>query len=130
VRGPRCTFNIKKAFTCTCQTTRLVYCISCLRCPVLYIGETGRTFWQRFGEHLRNIKKNLSSFPIAEHFNKNGHSVRGILLCDGNRQRKQLQMRLKLGTSQLRGLNFDFRRVRASSDFFKIWHRGALSNEH
>jgi hypothetical protein len=41
---------------------------------------------------LRSIEKNLSGFPVAEHFNTNGHSlldaqVRGIVLCDRNKQR-------------------------------------------
>ena len=34
-----------------------IYCISCRRCPQLYIGETGRTLHERFGEHLRSVKK-------------------------------------------------------------------------
>ena len=40
VRGPQYPFVIKKAFSC--QTSDLVYCISCRRCPAVYIGETGR----------------------------------------------------------------------------------------
>ena len=114
VRGPQYSFVIKKAFSC--QTSGLVYCISCRRCPAVYIGETGRTLRQRFGEHLRSIKKNLPGFPVVEHFNSAGHSmddafVRGMMLCKDNAQRKRLEMRLifQLGTSQRRGLNSDFR---------------------
>ena len=62
------------------------------------------------------IEKNLPGFPVAEHFNTNGHTiqdakVRGIMLCDGNKQRKRQEMRLicRLGTSQPRGMNSDFR---------------------
>ena len=81
--------------------------------PVLvYIGETGRTLRQRFGEHLRSIEKNLPGFPVAEHFDTAGHSindalVRGIMLCGENVQRKRLEMRLiyQLRTSHPRGLN-------------------------
>jgi len=54
-------------------------------------------------------------FPVAEHFGSSGHTaadalVRGIKLCDGNKQRKKQEMRLifRLGTRHLRGLNADF----------------------
>ncbi|CAH3174079.1 unnamed protein product [Porites evermanni] len=117
IRGPQNSFvikKLKKAFSC--QTSGLVYCISCHRCPALYIGETGRTLRQRFGEHLQSIEKNLPGFPVAEHFNTAGHSiddalVRGMMLSVDNVQRKRLEMRLifQLGTSQPRGLNSDFR---------------------
>ena len=45
----------------------LTWCIAfavicCHRCPALYIGETGHTLGQRFGEHLHSIEKNLSVF--------------------------------------------------------------------
>ena len=75
VRGPQYSFVIKKAFSC--QTSGLVYCISCRHCPV-YIGETGRTLRQRFDEHLRSIEKNLPGFPEAEHFNT-------VFLCNSAR---------------------------------------------
>ena len=68
VRGPQNSFVIKKAFSY--QTSGLVYYISCHRCPALYIGETGRTLRQRFGEHLRSIEKSLLGFPVAEHLTR------------------------------------------------------------
>ena len=113
VRGPQYSFVIKKAFSC--QTSGLVCCISCSRCPAVYIGETGCTLRQRFGEHLHSIEKNLPGFPVAEHFNMVGHSiddalVRGVMLSVDNVQRKRLEMRpiFQLGTSQPRGLDSDF----------------------
>ena len=114
LQGPQCSFNIKDAFTC--KSSGLVYAISCRRCSAVYIGETGRTLRERFGEHLRSIEKNLPGFPVAEHFNANGNTlqdaqVRGVMLCGGNKLRKRQEMRLifKLGTSQPHGLNSDFR---------------------
>ena len=68
VRGPQNSFVIKKAFSC--QTSGLVYCISCRCCPALYIGETGRTLRQRFGEHLRSVEKSLVGYPVAEHLTR------------------------------------------------------------
>ena len=60
----------------------------------------------------------MSSFLVAEHFSSNGHTaadalVRGIKLCDGNKQRKRQEMRLifRLRTCQPRGLNADFQLI-------------------
>jgi len=114
--GPRDRLTIQDSFTCL--SSGLIYCISCRRCPAIYIGETGCTRRERFGEHLRNINKNAPGFPVAEHFSSNGHTaadalVRRIKLCDGNKQRKRQEMRLvfRLGTCQPRGLNADFQLI-------------------
>ena len=64
---------------------------------------------------LRSMNKIAPGFPVAEHFSSNGHTtsdalVRGIKLCEGNKQRKRQEMRLifRLGKCQPRGLNADF----------------------
>ena len=114
LHGPKCSIKIKESFTC--DSSGLVYCISCRRCHAIYIGETGRTLRERFGEHLRSITKCVPGFPVAEHSNSHGHclddaQVRGVKLCGGNAQRKRHEMRLifQLGTWQPRCLNSDFR---------------------
>ena len=97
-------------------TSNAVYCISCRRCPVLYIGETGRMLRERTGEHFRAITRNPSGFPVAEHFNKPGHGlddmeVRCVKQCRGtNNARRRDEMRLifHLGTLRPHGLNVDF----------------------
>ena len=78
---------------------------------------------------IRSINKIAPGFPVAEHFSSNGHTaadalVRGIKLCEGNKQRKRQEMRLifRLGTCQPRGLNADFQfiwssRARAQRNF-------------
>ena len=48
--GPKDRLTIKDSFTCL--SSGLIYCISCRRCPAIYIGETVRTLRERFGEHL------------------------------------------------------------------------------
>ena len=95
VCGPQCSFFIKKAFSC--QTSGLVYCISCRCCLAIYIGETGRTLRQHFGEQNQIIEKNLPNDTL----------VRGIMLCGENVQYKRLEMRLifQLGTSLPSSLN-------------------------
>ena len=63
----------------------------------------------------RSINKIAPGFPVAEHFSSNGHTaadalVRGIKLCEGNKQRKRQEVCLifRLWTCQPRGLNADF----------------------
>ena len=70
IQGPKCSFTIPDHFN-------LVYCISCRRCPLLYICETGRSLRSRFSERLRSIRNNSPSFPMAQHFNSTGHSISG-----------------------------------------------------
>ena len=88
LQGPQCAITIKDAFTC--QSSGLVYAHSCRRCSAVYIGKTGQTLRECFREHLRSIETSLLGFPVAEHFNSNGHAlqdvqVRGVMLCDGKK---------------------------------------------
>ena len=43
--GPKDRLTIRGSFTCL--SSGLIYCISCRRCPAIYIGETGRTLRER-----------------------------------------------------------------------------------
>ena len=66
IRGPKCYFSIRDHFTC--QSSNLVYCISCNRCPtILYIGETGQSLRSRLGEHLLSILNRTPGYPVAQH---------------------------------------------------------------
>ena len=64
VCGPKSSAIIRDRFTC--KSENVVYCISCRRYPQLYIGETGRTLRERFGEHLRNVQKNTAGLAKSE----------------------------------------------------------------
>ena len=64
----------------------LFHCISCRRCPATYIGETGCSLRERFGEHLRSITKSAPG-SVAKHFSSNGHTAADALVRDGNRGR-------------------------------------------
>ena len=59
----------------TCQSSHVVYVITCTTCGKQYVGETKRTFKTRIKEHLDNIKdQKLGSF-LVKHFNKVGHGI-------------------------------------------------------
>ena len=114
IEGPRHNITIREHFTC--KSSNVIYCISCRRCPSLYIGETGRMLRERTGEHLRTITRNPPGFPVAEHFNMPGHGlddmeVRCIKQWKGTntaRRRDQMRLIFHLGTLRPHGLNVDF----------------------
>ncbi len=114
ISAPKSTYNIQHNFTCT--STHLIYCISCSRCGMLYIGETGRQLRTRFGEHRRAVSANDANQPVARHFNSGSHCISDIkirALCSisgSNDSRKRQEMRLisKLGTVHPLGINEHF----------------------
>ncbi len=58
-----------------CNSSNLVYLITCKKCNVFYIGETMRTLNLRISEHLNTIKKIVVNgrfwdFVVARHFFK------------------------------------------------------------
>ena len=49
-----------------------VYLLRCRKCPVVYIGETGRSFWTRINDHVssyanRNLTKSAFSRHLIDH---------------------------------------------------------------
>ena len=58
-----------------CQTRNLIYCISCAKCRVQYVGETDRTLQERFSEHKGYVLNKHLNKATGAHFNLPGHSV-------------------------------------------------------
>ena len=105
IEGPRHNITIREHFTC--KFSNVVYCISCLRCQALYIGESGRMPRERTGEHPRAIKRNPPRFPLAEHFKKSGHGLDDMMVPN---------------VKQCRGTNNARRRDEIRLIFFLSWH--------
>jgi len=61
IAGPRHNITIREHFTC--KSSNAVYCISCRRYPVLYIGETGRMLRER---HPVSLLRNISTSPDTD----------------------------------------------------------------
>jgi hypothetical protein len=51
-----------------------VYQMTCMSCPMKYIGQTGRPFNTRYKEHIRDIKNNNSKSGYSNHILNTGHS--------------------------------------------------------
>ena len=70
-------YNIRSSINC--QTRNVIYKITCEKCPTfVYIGETERSFHERFSEHRRDAIKQDKTKPCGLHFSKPGHSLEDI----------------------------------------------------
>ena len=59
----------------SCKSASVIYSVYCNRCSkVLYVGQTGDTFYQRMLLNFSMIRTKISD-TVAEHFYSNGHSV-------------------------------------------------------
>ena len=114
ISGPKSDHTIRHKFSCT--STNVIYCITCDKCPKIYIGETGRRLSDRFAEHLRSARNNDADKPVARHFNSLNHYPTDMKVCallpisGGNDNRKRQEKRLiyRLGTTFPDGLNERF----------------------
>lgn len=70
-------FLINGAFTC--KSTNLIYLVTCRKCSLQYVGQTGRALADRINDHLSNIRTKKST-PIALHFNLPNHSLRDFAI--------------------------------------------------
>ena len=105
ISGPKRSIKITDHFTCT--SVNVIYCITCIYCNKLYIGEAGRRVGDRFREHLCDVERNDkdASKPVAKHFNLPNHSklhmaVCGLLLHLGSSGKPQ-NTRTKLSPTNL-----------------------------
>ena len=58
----------------TCGSLDVVYAIHCIRCGLMYVGETGRSLRSRINGHRAGIIKDGQSL-LYKHFHLPGHSV-------------------------------------------------------
>ena len=58
----------------TCGSSNVVYAIHCIRCGLMYAGETGRSLQSRINGHRAGIIKDGQSL-LYKHFCLPGHSV-------------------------------------------------------
>ena len=58
-----------------CQTKSAVYLISCSKCSLQYVGQTGNTINKRIRGHLMDIRAGNDFKPVSRHFTSNNHTV-------------------------------------------------------
>ena len=96
----------------SCISSNIVYCISCTKCGLLYIGSTVRRLGDRFVEHLRLTRLKNQYFPVSVHFNRNGHNshMSVSVICQVLGSSEQLRLKeeriiFHLGTLHPYGMN-------------------------
>ena len=96
-----------------CKTFNVVYCITCKKCRIQYIGETWKSVSERFKEHKSYVtSKNLSK-ATGEHFNGPGHSVSDMSISvvekifskDGFYRKEREKFYIQKFNSKFKGLN-------------------------
>jgi hypothetical protein len=63
----------------SCKTMNLVYLITCRKCRIQYVGETGRSLADRLNDHLSAIRLRKPT-PTGLHFNTPGHSAADLCI--------------------------------------------------
>lgn len=106
-------FNFTGNFSC--DSSNIIYLITCRKCLLQYVGETGRTFRERMTDHRSTVKTNKKT-AIGIHFNRPDHSVLDIQAiaieqigngphCEISRKQRESFWQTKLGTKFPLGLN-------------------------
>jgi GIY-YIG catalytic domain len=111
-------FNSSQNDTCfrlnddfDCNSFNVVYLITCLKCKIQYVGETGNPLHVRMNAHRSCIMLNKDT-PIGIHFNSIGHNLTHLSVIPiekvnyfKNRQTREYFWQLTLGTIFPKGLN-------------------------
>ena len=110
ISGPNGSVDVNDHMTCI--STNIIYCITCTKCGMLYIGETGKRLADRFCQHVRDVERNASK-PVARHFNLPDHSQDNMTVCglslhhgdQESRRRSEGNFICQLGTLHPQGIN-------------------------
>lgn len=96
----------------TLNTSNIIYCIWCVECRLLYVGETGQTLLERLKQHIYNIERNRLDTPLILHFQTHtSHhlNITGLQTCatwtEGQRRRYERIWISRLRTQYPQGLN-------------------------
>ena len=58
-----------------CQTKGIIYCITCKKCMMQYVGTSKHTAQTRLSQHVGYIKNKHLAQPTGKHFNSRGHTL-------------------------------------------------------
>ena len=104
-------FNLSENLDCS--SDNIVYLISCSKCNLQYVGETGNSLRIRMNSHRYCIRLNKDT-PIAIHFNSKNHNISHLKIMPieklktnniNDRRSREYYWQLTLGTIFPKGLN-------------------------
>ena len=58
----------------TCKSSNLIYCITCNKCAIQYVGQTKNRLMDRFQAHFYSIAHNKANTEVGKHFNLPDHT--------------------------------------------------------
>nr|XP_039273918.1 uncharacterized protein LOC120347871 [Styela clava] len=70
----------------TCNSENVIYLITCRKCGMQYVGETGRHLKYRITEHIRSTNQKNKDLAVGKHFNQSGHSINDFLVIGIEKQ--------------------------------------------
>ena len=96
-----------------CKSKNVVYLLTCSKCGLQYVGQSGNTFNERFRAHLTDIKQGNVIKPISRHFTSTNHTADDVLATILMQTTGNINIRLrteetwihKLKTRSPQGLN-------------------------
>ncbi|XP_038053849.1 mitochondrial E3 ubiquitin protein ligase 1-like [Patiria miniata] len=66
----------------TCETSNVIYLITCRICEQQYVGETGRTLYERIKEHQYSVNAHLND-AVGRHFSDCDASIADDMIVQG-----------------------------------------------
>ena len=98
-----------------CQSSNLIYAITCSRCSKQYVGQTGRRIMDRFQGHFGTISRKEINTLITDHFNNADHigiedikiQVLDYIFLD-SKNKKAIDLRLKIESAWIHRLGSSF----------------------
>lgn len=105
------TIKIQGRFNC--KTKNVIYVISCKKCGLQYVGQSGNTFQERFRGHIADIRQGNNVKPVSRHFTSVNHTTNDVNVTIVAQTTDNLNVRLRteetwisrLGTKHPSGLN-------------------------
>lgn len=95
----------------SCSSINVIYIITCRKCKMQYVGETGRSLRDRVNDH-RSAIRNKSDTPISWHFAMKEHSVADLSITPIDivenvfiRRKKEKALQKYLKTIHPEGIN-------------------------
>jgi hypothetical protein len=95
-------YKIKGAFNC--QSTDIIYLISCKQCGIQYVGQSGTTINRRMVGHRFDIRHEQDK-PISNHFGPNNkHSTNNLKITIIDNGTQNITTRIRRETAHIRQL--------------------------
>ena len=88
-------FRIRIQGRFTCKSKNVIYVLSCTKCGLQYVGQTGNTFNEHYRAHLTDIRQRNVLKPVSLHFTSTDHSVNNVVATIVTQKTSNINVRLR-----------------------------------